>query len=821
MNTIYDRIHYAPVPLGLMSPLKSNPTAASGRSPRVILALMALAVTALASPMPVRAALVEASLSRVADPSGPAKTSLDRPGAGALDWLAGLGLDGARGPLAGSTQQRQVAAAYGQLPLSFEANVGQSDQRVRFLARGPGYTLFLTASAEAVLVSGKGAPQVARMGLAGANPRPDVCALEERAAKSYYFIGNDPARWRGKVANYGRVRYQAVYPGIDLVYYGNQRQLEYDLVVAPGADPSRIQLSFPEARQLHLNPESGDVEVAEAGGEVCLHKPVAYQVAEGQQRVAIEAHYALAAGNRIELAVGPYDATRPLIIDPVLVYSTYLGGSKFETGQGIAVDAWGNAYVTGRTESADFPLVNPLPANSVLRGVANAFVSKLTFDAWTATLSLAYSTYLGGENFDEGFGIAVDAWGNAYVTGVTSSPDFPLAHPLPTNSVLRGAQNAFVSKLSFDARTDTLSLAYSTYLGGNGRDFGLGIAVDASGNAYVTGFTQSSDFPLAHPLLTNSVLQGGQNVFVSKLSFAARTATLALAYSTYLGGSGGDAGLGIATDAWGNAYVTGQTRSADFPLAHPLLTNGVLRGDQDAFVSKLSFAARTATLSLAYSTYLGGNDFDAGDGIAVDAWGNAYVTGDTFSSDFPLVHPLPNGVLRGEDDAFVSKLSFAARTATLALAYSTYLGGSGGDVGLGIAVDAWGNAYVTGQTQSADFPLEHPLLANSVFRGVDDAFVSKLSFDARTATLSLAYSTYLGGSDFDSGRGIAVDAWGNAYVTGQTESADFPLAHPLPANSVLRGGDDAFVVKIRTLRFEDKHRDGHDADDDHNADEDR
>jgi hypothetical protein len=325
MNTITDRMHDTPGPTRSNVPPKFNPPAACW-NPRVLLALMALAVTALAGPMPMRAALVETSLDSVADPNGPAQTRLARPGAGALDWLAGLGLDGARGPLAGSTQQRQVAAAYGQLPLSFEANVGQSDQRVRFLARGPGYTLFLTASAEAVLVSGKGSPQVARMALADANPQPDVRALEERAAKSYYFIGNDPARWRNKVANYGRVRYQAVYPGIDLVYYGNQRQLEYDLVVAPGADPSRIQLSFPEARQLHLNPESGDVEVTEAGGEVCLHKPVAYQLAEGQQRAAIEAQYALAVGSRVGLALGRYDATQPLIIDPVLAYSTYLGG---------------------------------------------------------------------------------------------------------------------------------------------------------------------------------------------------------------------------------------------------------------------------------------------------------------------------------------------------------------------------------------------------------------------------------------------------------------------------------------------------------------
>jgi hypothetical protein len=478
-------------------------------------------VVALADPLAVRAAPVEAGLSRVAALNGPAKTRPAPAGVAALDWLADVVLNGARGrPCSDSPQQLQVAAAYGQLPLSFETNEGQSGPRVRFLARGPGYTLFLTASAEAVLVSGKSPAQVARMGLVDANPQPNVCALEERAAKSYYFIGNDPARWRSKVENYGRVRYQAVYPGIDLVYYGNGRQLEYDLVVAPGADPSRIQLSFPDVRQLHLDPESGDVELAEAGGEVCLHKPVAYQVAEGQQRVAIEAHYTLAVGNRVGLTLGRYDATQPLIIDPVLVYSTYIGGSGLDAGNGIAVDSDGNAYVTGVAVSPDFPIEHPLPTNSILRGFANAFVSKLSFDTRTATLSLAYSTYLGGSSndFDYGNGIAVDSHGNAYVTGIAVSPDFPLAHPLPTNSGLRGGQDAFVSKLSFDARTATLSLAYSTYLGGSGFDVGYGIAVDSHGNAYVTGVTQSSDFPLEHPLPTNSLLRGVENAFVSKLA---------------------------------------------------------------------------------------------------------------------------------------------------------------------------------------------------------------------------------------------------------------------------------------------------------------
>jgi hypothetical protein len=332
--------------------------------------------------------------------------------------------------------------------------------------------------------------------------------------------------------------------------------------------------------------------------------------------------------------------------------------------------------------------------------------------------------------------------------------------------------------------------------------------VDARGNAYVTGRTDSADFPLAHPLATNSALQAVANAFVSKLSFDNRTATLTLAYSTYLGGTGGDQGGGIAVDARGNAYVTGTTNSADFPLAHPLATNHALHGTANAFVSKLSFDNRdpTPVLAFAYSTYLGGGDLDRGLGIAVDAGGNAYVTGFTTSPDFPTPHPLPapDNALRGFQNAFVSKLSFNDRNPTLALAFSTYLGGSGFlDAGNGIAVDARGNAYVTGTTNSADFPLAHPLTINRIFQGFDDAFVSKLSFDNRTAKLKLAYSTYLGGSSFDAGDGIAVDARGNAYVTGGTQSTDFPLVHPLPAPHNALKGQDTFVAKIRMERRRD------------------
>jgi hypothetical protein len=706
-------------------------------------------------------------------------------------------------------QQGRVAEAYARLPLSFEANEGQSDPRVLFLAHGPGYTLFLTTAAEAVLVSGKGRLQMVRLELAGVNPRPEVRALEEQDAKSYYFIGNDPMRWRTRVAHYGRVRYAAVYPGIDLVYYGNAGQLEYDWVVAPGADPRCIQWRMTTALPLRLDEASGDLELAGGGDEVRLHKPVAYQVVAGR-RVAVEARYALMGGDRVSLTLGRYDAAEALIIDPILSYSTYLGGSGFDIARSIAVDAWGNAYVTGETQSADFPLAHPLPSNSVVRGSAHAFVSKLSFDAKTTTLTLAYSTYLGGSGDhegDQGLGIAVDPRGDAYVTGQTQSTDFPLVHPLPANNLLRGSTDAFVSKLSFDDRTAALTLAYSTYLGGSNFDVGNSIAVDAQGNAYVTGQTNSADFPLAHPLANNRVLRAVANAFVSKLSFDDRTAALTLAYSTYLGGVGGDQGGGIAVDARGNAFVTGTTNSADFPLAHPLPANRALRGSANAFVSKLSFDSRPPTLTLAYSTYLGGSGLDRSLGIAVDARGDAYVTGFTTSPNFPTVHPLagPNNAFRGFQNAFVSKLSFKDRTSTLTLAYSTYLGGSGFiDEGNGIAVDTRGDAYVTGTTNSADFPLAHPLPTNSVLQGFDDVFVSKLSFDNRTGTLTLTYSTYLGGSSFDAGYGIAVDARGNAYVTGGTQSADFPLVHPLPDPNNALQGQDAFVAKIRMLPIQDR-----------------
>ncbi len=673
----------------------------------------------------------------------------------------------------------RVGETYGRLPLSFEANQGQTDSQVKFLSRGRGYTLFLT-STEAVL--GLNSPQSPprtqriassavnlRMKLVGANPTAQVTGLEELPGKSNYFIGNDPSKWRTNVPNYAKVRYQDVYPGVDLVYYGNQRQLEYDFIVAPGADPSAITLAFDGADKLELDAQ-GDLVLHVAGGQTCLRKPVAYQQVNGL-RQQIAGRYLLQGKRQVRFQVAAYDASQPLVIDPVLIYSTYLGGSGNEAGMAIAVDAAGNAYVTGYTSSANFPTASPLQATYA---GGDAFVAKLN----AAGNALVYSTYLGGTTpshptesaSDSGSGIAIDSAGNAYITGTTSSTNFPTVNPL--QGALAVGIDVFVAKLNAAGN----ALLYSTYLGGDRRDFSSGIAVDLAGNAYVTGYTDSGTFPSANPL--QGCFGGGVfDAFVAKLNVAGS----ALVYSTCLGGSSDDRGFSIAVDSAGNAYVTGMTASPEFPLANPLQrtlggTGVFAQPAFDAFVSKLNPSGS----ALVYSTYLGGNSEDGGQGIAVDSARNAYVTGRTFSTDFPTVSP----IRAAPGSGFVAKINASGS----ALVYSTYLGDLSGDGGSDIAVDSAGNAYVTGFTNSANFPTVNPLQAT--IGGSADGFVAKLN----PSGSALVYSTYIGGAGGDFGRSIAVDSAGNVYITGRTDSTNFPLANPLQATPGL--ADDVFVAKI-------------------------
>jgi glucose/arabinose dehydrogenase/photosystem II stability/assembly factor-like uncharacterized protein len=514
------------------------------------------------------------------------------------------------------------------LRLSFEANRGQADRQVKFLARGQGHTLFLTSS-EAVLTLAP--PQLAeheqqgtatlRLRVVGAQPDPVIEALEEIPTRSHYFIGRDPAHWHTDIPHYSRVRVRGIYPGVDQVFHAAGGDLEYDFVVNRGADPSRIRVAFDGVNAMRVN-DANDLVLGIGKGEIEQRVPRAYQEIDGVRRV-VAARYVITGAREAGFEIAPYDRTRPLVIDPVIVYSTYLGGSSSEAGQSVATDRAANMYVTGYTWSADFPTVSPLqPAlHPNGRGVPrDAFVSKID----PTGTRLVYSTYFGGDDVDSGYGIAVDAAGSAYVTGLTYSADLPVVNALQT--ARRGIDDAFAVKLNPAGS----ALVYSTYLGGSGGDEGRGIAVDAAGRAHIAGTTYSNDFPLANAW--QSARRGvpqNPDVFVSKLDASG----MSFVYSTYLGGTGVEEGHGIALDAGGNAYLTGVVSGSggDFPTLNA--RQPVPGGLQDAFVAKFSLSG-----SLLYSTYLGGSDVDIAKAIAVTPDGRTYVTGSTRSLDFPTIN---------------------------------------------------------------------------------------------------------------------------------------------------------------------------------------
>jgi len=682
-------------------------------------------------------------------------------------------------------QSPALVEAFGKLPMSFEANSGQTDGNVKFVARGHGYSLFLT-SKEAILAlrntppasnrSKSAASQpvtepvkaagteaaVIHMELAAANPSPRIGGAEELPGKVNYFIGNDPSKWRTNIPTYAKVKYEDVYPGVNLVYYGNQGQLEYDFVVAPRVDPGIIQLRFDGVQKLSMA-HDGDLILDTSHGEVCFRKPVVYQLIGGAKK-EVAGSYLLASNNTATFQIGDYDRSQPLVIDPVALYSTYLGGNYVDQAFGIAVDSAGNAYVTGITSSSNFPTKNPI--QGTLAGSDNAFVSKIN----PSGSAFVYSTYLGGGLADEGMAIAVDSSGNAYVTGDTQSRDFPLKNPF--QATRKDYDTTFVSKLDPTGS----ALVYSTFLGGSGSggDFGTGIAVDGSGNAYVTGQTSSTDFPTANAL--QATLIGSTNGFVTKLNPTGST----LVYSTFLGGSTADYASGIAVDSSGSAYVTGNASSKNFPTLNAL--QGSLKGSNNAFISKINPAGS----AFVYSTYLGGSRFDYGAAIAVDASGNAIITGSTNSTDFPTLNAFQPTLKGGISNALVSKINPSGT----ALVYSTYLGGSGPDYGHGIAVDASGNAYVIGEAGWVDFPTLNPLTPLN-----GGAFVTQFS-----STGSLVYSTRFGGTSGNSsigpdyGRAIAIDSQGNAYVTGYTNTGDFWAVNSL--QPFFNGRREAFVAKL-------------------------
>jgi hypothetical protein len=785
----------------------------------------------------------------LADPASPSQSSLPAPSA-------------------------RIAEAYGNLPLSFEGDTGQANKNVKFLARGSGYGLYLTGNEAALMLckpfSYPARPDsrrsirkpsvcdVVRMQLAGASLKSEPVGEEQLPGTVNYFIGSDPAKWQTSIPTFGKVRYPGIYPGIDVVYYGNQQQLEFDFVVAPHADPRAIRLRFSGPNRLHLA-TNGDLILSTAGGSLTFRKPSIYQSVDGR-RVPGTGEFALLAKNRVGFRLGSYDRDRALVIDPVLVYSTFLGGSGNPNlaliggnAYAIAVDAAGNAYVTGTTLSTNFPITpgafqttNQAAANSG----GNVFVTKLNA---TGT-ELIYSTYLGGSNGDQGNAIVIDSGGDAYVAGWTYSTDFPVTQGAfqTSNKGAANGGNAFITELNASGT----ALVYSTYLGGSLNTSANAIALDAAGDAYVAGQTNSTDFPLtagAFQAQNKAAANQTSNAFVTELNPAGS----ALVYSTYLGGSGApvvaiggcrsaqfvptgeeDGADAIAVDAAGNAYVTGTAVSTDFPVtagAYQTQNKAAANQITNAFVAKLN---PTGT-ALVYSTYLGGSGNEcptaypvtpyAGDAslaLAVDGAGNAYVAGIAFSSDFPVTQGAFQTTNRfsynisknhGGPNAFITKLNPSGT----ALVYSTYLGGSGGfvdvtpdfymfggDQATGLAIDNSGNAYVTGSTASADFPVTQNAYQATNNYPVDTGYNAFLA-ELNPAGGALAYSTYLGGNGSnpnvesgesivaigDAANALALDGSGNVYVAGAAESANFPVTSGA-FQTTIQARTNAFVAKL-------------------------
>jgi len=710
-----------------------------------------------------------------------------------------------------ATGQAAVPAAQvlGGLPLFFEARAVGDDTSPQYLAKGLNYQISIAptevyfafhkldrppasssmsrrplASPSSVLT------RFARLQFLGANRLARPQGQGEMEGKVNYLIGNDPAKWRAQVPVYSSVQVAQLYPGIDLLYYGNQHQLEYDITVSPDAEPTAIAMRFEGLDHLVIN-DQGEMVVSLGGSEMHQRQPVIYQMIDDVRRV-VSGGYRLIDEQTIGFSVGPYNKRFPLIIDPIFSYSTFFGGNGGETGLSVKVDASGSVYLAGQTISTQFPF--PIPANGFQKQFngggknGDAFAAKLD----NTGSRLLYFTYLGGSADDTALDLALDNAGNAYLTGFTDSPDFPTRNALfgKISGTLQTTLNiypldGFVAELNAQGS----GLVYSTYLGGSANDVGSAIAVDPAGNTYVTGYANSSDFPVRNAFQAR--FNGLEDAFVAKIG----PNGLSLIYSTYLGGALVDRGEGIAADAAGYAYVAGYTDSANFPTRNA--ESPSLNGAAGAISVYDAFVTRIAPngLALMYSTYLGGSNNDFGYRITVDAAQNAYVTGAAQSPNFPHrdigLEIGNNGTNALNYDAFITRLnSSGTRT------YSILFGGTSDEEGWDVAVDGAGRAFVIGSTLSTNFPVISPGgLFRTVNSGRKDAFVTVFN----GLGTAVHYSAYLGGAADDYGYGIAVDSESNAYITGLTFSSGFPIsANAFQAS--LRGPSSAFLAKIRLFQ---------------------
>jgi hypothetical protein len=711
-------------------------------------------------------------------------------------------LSGAR--TSATAAQDRIHARYAALPLAFEANEGQADPQVKYVARGNGYRLSLT-SRQAILslpgrkrqsevrdmmlnkrrgaagvkaMLGKHAPSakhhsskaaVIRMNLLGANPDTDLAAADLQRGKINYFLGKDPSKWRSNIPLYGRVSYHDLYPGIDLAFHGPDKRLEFDYLVSPGADASRIALSFQGLDSLHTD-NAGNLVLATSAGSVQLNKPVAYQSNNGA-REAVDAKFVLTGKNQVAFELGSYDHNRELVIDPTVTYSTYFGGDSADYASSIAVDASGDAFVAGATDSTT------IPGSTIGTAGFDVFVTEID-----PTGALVFTSIFGGSKDEFPGGIAIDSQG-IYIAGTTDSSDFPVtsgaAQTVFLGGVVGGNNDAFAVKLPLDGS----AITWGTYIAGSGSDSGLGIALDSGHNVYVVGETFSTDIAgaVVSPLPNGGSLNLGLNTvdddgYIVKLNF---TGT-AYALASYIGGSSGDLATGVALDGVGNIYVSGETISSDLPTTAGAVqttcgtdTNcnaNASTSFDDAFIVSI----RADLTNYNYVTYYGGSNIDDALAIAADSSGNAFVTGTTASSDLLSAGTTYQSALLGAQNAFLLELNSAGTSVT----YNTYFGGDGSDSGLGVALDSSDNIYLTGQTtsSSSSFPLVNPIPGGG---GSSDAFVSVFSISQGQPL----FSTLLGGGgDEDQFQGsIGLDSAQNIYVSGDTDSGNgsttaFPTA---------------------------------------------
>lgn len=687
------------------------------------------------------------------------------------------------------------------LPLAFEPNLGQTSNDVKFISRNTDHVLFLTPQEAVFEMAAAGdekndklqvtsqaprlaEPDILRMKFDGANTSTEIIGLDQLPGTTNYLIGTDSSRWRTDVPTFQKVKYSNIYPGVDLIYYGNpDGELEYDFFVTPGANPSLISLSFEGAETVEVD-DTGDLVLRTSNSSMRQRRPAVYQQV-GDERTPVTTRYKITGKRRVSFEVAEYDARNALVIDPVLSFATYLGGSLGEASGEIAVDSAGDIYLTGSTFSTNFPHEGQLQRQLY---AYDFFVTKLNRQG----NSILFSTFLGGGDTvypSESSAIrdiAVDSAGNVYLTGSTSSLDFPttagafqVTHGPNANSY-PFSEDAFITKLNSHGN----GFIYSTFVGGSLFDSGNGIAVDNDGNAYVAGSSDSLDFP-STPGAFQTI--NHDDAFVLKLNSEGS----ALIYSTFLGGTGGDGGSYITVDESGNAYVAGIIGSQDFPVTYAVTPRD--RYFSDLFVAKFNQDGSR----LIYSVCLGSSEEDLLRGLAIDPWGNAFITGTTKSSLNPRYgqrpYPTKNAIQdyqpRGSRgwDGFVTKINADGND----LIYSTFLGGDHMDFCEDIAVDSMGNAYIAGYTLSRDFVTKRAIQNTCACSGDDgDGFVVKLNPDGQ----GYGFSTYIGGSSDDSSTAVAVDRFGSAYVFGWTHSTQFPTQDPMqPSN---HGTYDLFVLKF-------------------------